>query len=460
MKKITLFIILFLILCCLKIESKEIPLSQVVITVNETKFTYAQYKMAFDYHRDLYKQKYGKFPQEWEEALKNIVIEGLIRDALLSQEAEKVIKVTEKELDESIKKSPQFKDAKGKFDETKYRLALANPEIDWSKIYERQRKILMRTKLEERIKNAVKVSEEEIRKEFCTINEKIRIRYVLIKFEEDKIDAGTITDTEIEDYYRRHLTDYQQPEQVRARHILIKPENNKKEAKAKIEDILKEIKAGGSFEELAMKYSACPSKNQGGDLNFFSRGQMVKPFEDAAFNLKLGEISDIVETQFGFHIIKLEDKRQARTIPLSEASEGIKNTIHHQKIRQEAEKIAKSKTDEIYSKITQGFGTVATEYSLEIKETESFGHQQPVSELGYFPEIEEIFNLKQDQISQPIKIWSGFLIAQLIEKQIDEIKYSKEKEKIRQDILKKKKEMALDDWYKKKKLSAKITINL
>jgi peptidyl-prolyl cis-trans isomerase D len=452
--------VVFLVLFCLKVHAKDIPASKVVIEVNDTKITYAQYKRAFDYHLNLYKKKYGRFPKEWESALKKVVIDGLIRETLLLQEAEKIIKVTDKEIKQSIKNAPQFKDSKGKFDELKYRMALANPNIDWDKIYERHRRNILKTKLEKKIKDKIKVSEEEIRKKFCEKYEKIKIKYILIKFDEDKVNVGTITNSEIEDYYKKHIKMYQEPEQVRARHILIKPDNNKKEAKAKIERILKEVKAGKSFEELAKKYSACPSKNRGGDLGFFGRGRMVKPFEDAAFSLKVGEVSDIVETSFGFHIIKLEEKKQARTIPLSEAKEGIKNIIYNQKAKAKAEKIAKAKADEIYNKITNNIESIAKEYSLEVKETDFIGHYQPIRELGYSPELEEIFNLKQGQISKPIKIWQGFLIGQLIERQIDETKYAKEKKTIREDILKRKRKIALDNWYKNKKQKANIKINL
>lgn len=457
-KNIGFGLLIFLVLYCLEVRAKEISPSDVVITVNNTKITYAQYKMAFDYHLNLYKEKYSKFPKEWEEALKNIVIDGLIRETLVFQEANKIIKVSDEEIKQRIKDDPAFKNSKGKFDEEKYRMALSNPNIDWNKIYERYRRSLLKTKFEQQIKNKVTVLEEEIRKEFSRKNEKIRIKYVLIKFEEDKVSVGTITDSEIEDYYKKHINLYQEPEQIRARHILIKPDNDKKSAKSKIENILKEIKAGGNFEELAKKYSACPSKNQGGDLGFFGRGQMVKPFEDAAFSLKVGEISDIVKTSFGFHIIKLEEKKEAKTKPLSENKEGIKNTIYNQKVREEGERVAKSKGDEIYNKITIDFESTVKEYSLEVKNSEFFGHNQPIQELGYCPE--DMFNLKPKEISKPIKIGSGFLIGQLIERQIDEVKYAKEKETIKQSILKQKKETALENWYKIEKAKAKIMIKL
>lgn len=458
-KKVNFIIGMCIILSCLELHAKEISDSKIVIEINGTKITYAQYKRAFDYHLNLYKKKFGKFPKEWEETLKKVVIDGLIYETLILQEAEKTIKVTEEEIKQRIKNDPMFRDAKGRFDEEKYRMALANPNIR-DRIYEQCRRHLLKTKMEKKIEDKVSVSEEEIRKEFCKENEKIRIKYVLIKFEEDKVKPGTVTDSEIEDYYKKHIKNYQQPEQVRARHILIKPDNDKKKAKAEIEAILKEIKAGKSFEELAEKYSACPSKSRGGDLGFFARGKMVKPFEDTAFSLKVGEISNIVETSFGFHIIKLEEKKEARIIPLSEAKKDIINILQHQFVKKEAERIAKAKADEIYDKLIQDFESTAKEHSLEVKDSGLFARYQPVKELGYCPELAEMFHLKLKEVSKPIKIYQGIIIAQLIERQIDENKYAKEKATIKQNILKNKKEIALMDWYETKKKKAKIKINL
>lgn len=92
------------------------------------------------------------------------------------------------------------------------------------------------------------------------------------------------------------------PKQVRAKHILVKDYSKAVELKEQIE-------SGASFEELAQEYSLCPSKAQGGDLGYFGRGQMVKPFEDAAFMTEPGKVSDPVQTQFGWHLIKVTDKK-------------------------------------------------------------------------------------------------------------------------------------------------------
>jgi peptidyl-prolyl cis-trans isomerase C len=129
--------------------------------------------------------------------------------------------------------------------------------------------------------------------------------------------AGKINVTE-DDAKKYYSENAKQLEQVRASHILIKPRTTdpnadpnqaKAAAKAKAQDLLKQIKDGADFTELAKTNSDCPSSKQGGDLNFFGRGQMVPAFEEAAFALKTGQVSDIVETQFGYHIIKVTDRK-------------------------------------------------------------------------------------------------------------------------------------------------------
>jgi peptidyl-prolyl cis-trans isomerase C len=139
----------------------------------------------------------------------------------------------------------------------------------------------------------------------------------------------TIDDQNIKQYYEANKDKFKVPEQIRARHILVKvssksSEEDKKKAKVKIEELRERLVKGEDFAKLAKEYSDDPgTKKKGGDTDFFSRGKMVKPFEDAAFSLKPGAISDIVETKFGYHIIKVEDRKEARTMSLDETKESI-----------------------------------------------------------------------------------------------------------------------------------------
>lgn len=141
------------------------------------------------------------------------------------------------------------------------------------------------------------------------------------------MDQFKIGDDELQSYYNQNKDKYQQKEQLRARHILVDTEE---EAKA-IQD---ELKAGKDFAELAKEKSKCPSGRRGGDLDWFGKGQMVPEFEKAAFSLEKGQVSDIVKTSFGYHIIKLEDKKEAQQQPFEQVKSNIKSELMRKKFRE------------------------------------------------------------------------------------------------------------------------------
>jgi peptidyl-prolyl cis-trans isomerase C len=148
-----------------------------------------------------------------------------------------------------------------------------------------------------------------------------------------------ISDDDIKKFYDdpANISDFEQPEMVRASHILLLtqdlPADKKAEKKKEMEDILKQAKSGADFAELAKKYSEDPgSKDKGGEYTF-PRGKMQKEFEDTAFSLKPGEISDIIETTYGYHIIKLSEKIPAKKVDLSEVKDGIKDHLVQQQFQ-------------------------------------------------------------------------------------------------------------------------------
>jgi len=150
----------------------------------------------------------------------------------------------------------------------------------------------------------------------------------------------TVSEQDIQSFYDSHREQFKEPETVRASHILIKSKPDadpasKEEKRGKLEAIKKRLDQGEDFAVLAKEFSHCPSGEKGGDLGYFARGKMVKPFEDAAFSMNPGEVSGIVVTSFGFHLIKVTDKKPGHTILYNEAKEMIKQRLHRVKFIEE-----------------------------------------------------------------------------------------------------------------------------
>jgi len=150
----------------------------------------------------------------------------------------------------------------------------------------------------------------------------------------------TLTDQDVKAFYDGHPEFFKTSEMVRASHILIKvdpkaSEADKAKARERILVIQKKVQEGGDFAALAKESSECPSSENGGDLDYFERGQMVGPFEETAFSLKPGTVSDIVETQFGYHIIKVTDKKEPGVTPYEEIKDKIQQHLKQQKVTEQ-----------------------------------------------------------------------------------------------------------------------------
>jgi peptidyl-prolyl cis-trans isomerase D len=197
-----------------------------------------------------------------------------------------------------------------------------------------------------------------------------------IAFGDGQAPGGTpqVSDAEVQQYYQQHIKDYQVEEQVRVKHILIKVDAGADAkadaaAKAKAEAILKQIKSGGNFAELAKQNSDDPgSKDQGGELGFLKRGATVPEFDQAAFTLPVGQTSDLIKTKFGYHILQVEEKQNAHTRPLEEVKptivavltrqkEGNQEQAYAQQLANEAQKTGLAKTAEAHH-----LQVVTTEY--------------------------------------------------------------------------------------------------
>jgi peptidyl-prolyl cis-trans isomerase D len=206
--------------------------------------------------------------------------------------------------------------------------------------------------------------------------EAVKIEYLVLS-EKTLSDNAVVTDDERNEYYENNSKQYVQAEQRQARHILINVDADadqaaKDEAKAKAQSILDKIRAGADFAETAKKESQDPgTAENGGDLGFFDRETMVKGFADAAFNLEKGAISDVVESEFGMHIIELTDIREKTQKPLEEVKDEVDAAIKTQKGRQAFLELAETFTNTAYEQ-PDSMEPLAEKLQMELKTIEKF----------------------------------------------------------------------------------------
>ncbi len=190
-------------------------------------------------------------------------------------------------------------------------------------------------------------TEDEMKDQFVR---ELSMQQLQQQLKDELLAKVNVSDEDVKKFYEANLDKMQRPEQVKASHILIKVDEGadeavRKEALEKIQALEKRIKDGEDFAELAKENSGCPSAQQGGDLGFFSREQMVKPFEDAAFSLKPGEMSGVVETSFGYHLIKLAEKREVSTASIEEVQANIQKYLRQLQIDKAQQEYVQSLRD-------------------------------------------------------------------------------------------------------------------
>jgi len=314
---------------------------------------------------------------------------------------------------------------------------------------------LLEEKFRKRVTDGISVGPAELQQEFRYKNEKIKVDYALIKpedlaaklspsdaevkaeYEKNKakyqvpekrvvryglLDTTQlrrnvqVSDDQLKVQYQANIQQYQVPNRVHVEHILFmtvgKTDAEVEEIKKTADDVLKQVKKGGKFDELAKKYSEDPgTKDKGGDLGWITQGQTVPEFEKTAFGLDKGQTSDLVRTQYGFHIIKVLEKETARTKTFDE----VKDSIRAPMMLQEADKQANDAADELAKAIRQSnkvsLEDLAKQYHLTVSETRPLSPGEPVLELGNSKDAKDaIFRLRPNELSLPLRTDRGYVI--------------------------------------------------
>jgi peptidyl-prolyl cis-trans isomerase D len=384
------------------------------------------------------------------------VLNELVTEAIVIQGAAKEgIRVSDDELRSTIQQIREFQE-NGRFSREEYLKVLRQVRLDPGQFETEVRRQLTRRKMEAIIKQGVKVSEEEVRQAYAQRNERVRaawafgdvkpvmatvqvadadlepyvkahaaqfsqperrkLQYVLVA---PAKQPPTVTDAEVEAYYKEHGSEFEEPKRVRVAHVLVRVppvggSDAENAAKAKVEDVIKRARGGEDFAKLAREISEDKaSAAQGGELGLVGPGELVAPFEQAAFALKKGEISDPVRTPFGYHAIRVLDVREGGKSPLKDVAGKIKETLSAQK----AERAAAARAEEVKTALAAvpDFPAEAKRLGFESRDA-VFGRGDALAEAGRDPQVDEaLFGLAPGGVSAPIKTAGGYLIAKVVQ---------------------------------------------
>ncbi|MFH7321089.1 SurA N-terminal domain-containing protein [Desulfurivibrio sp. D14AmB] len=423
-----------------------------VAVVNDEPISTREFQRRYDdllaQYRD---QMGGVIPSELLEALgvREQVVNQLIQERLLLQSAGQTgLPVTRDEVRQAVHAMGEFSE-NGYFSLDVYRQTLAGARIGVQEFEGGLRTDLQRRKIVEHLVGFARVGEAEVRERFHRDHDQIRLSYLRLAvadfragispteeelneyyqadaeryrgearlrldyllFSPDGDSSLVVTEEQIAAYYRENHDLFNFPEQRRARHILIRsaaadsPElrENRRE---QLRGVLEQARAGRDFVELALLYSEDATATDGGDLGYFGRGEMVEPIEAAAFALRPGEISEVVETSFGFHLVKLEDIKSARQISLEEARQEIAQKLRAERGRQLAFARAGDVYEEVLTSGSLARGAEAT--GEKVRGTTLFKRSQPPAELARRQElVAAAFRLNQGELSSIVPTGDG-----------------------------------------------------
>ena len=249
------------------------------------------------------------------------------------------------------------------------------------------------------------------------------MKYAVI--DTNKVDAGVqVTQDDLRAYYNDHRDQYRMPEQVKVSHILIKTplpgpdgkvdEKGVAEAQHRAEDLLKQLKGGAKLEDLAKKYSEdAGSAKQSGSIGWIGKGQTVPEFEKAAFSLPKGQMSDLVKSSYGFHIIRVDDKQDAHMKTLDEVKAEIEPILKHQKGQQAAQKQAEALLKDARS--PEGLDAAAAKMGVPVITTDFFGRKDMLPGLGPATQfMDAVFGAAEKSPPDVAPASQGIVVFQLL----------------------------------------------
>ncbi len=455
----------------------------IVADVDGNEITVAQFRRVYEQQMRQYRASYGANVDE--RLLKQLgidqrIVQTMIEEAAALSEAKRLgITASDAEVRERILALPAFQENGQFIGDQRYRqlLRMQTPPMRPDEFEEQVRRSIAVEKLQAALTGWMTVSDADVVQEFKRRNEKVKL--AVVSFPADKFREGvtvsdadvakffeehketyriperrkirfltvdqeamrskiSVTGAQIERSYNENIQQYSTPEQVRASHILLKTEGKDDAAvKKQAEELLAKIKAGADFAELARQKSEDEaSAKKGGDLDYFGKGQMVPEFDNVAFSLQPGQLSDLVKTQYGYHIIKVVDRKAASTKPLSEVRAQIEDQLKWEQAQAQAQKLADQVSSEL--KKPADFQRVGAAHGLAVNESGFFRQDEPIAGIGLAPSVgQQAFSMKEGEVSEPIRTPQGFAFITVLGKQDPYVpKLDEVKAKVKEDLVK------------------------
>jgi len=459
--------------------------SDTVAVVEGREITSGEFRRTYQAQLQAYRSAYGNNMSE--QLLKQLGIDQQILQTMVDEraalaEADRLgISVSDEEVRQRIFSMPAFQDNGAFIGEARYQqlLRMQRPPLTPSEFEDNVRRGLAVEKLRASVTDWLSVQDDELEREYRRRNDKVKlavasftadsfrtqvsatdaeiaayfdahkndfkipekrkIRYLLVDIDAQRAKV-VVPPADIEREYNNNVEQYTTPEQVRASHILLKTEGKDDAAvKAKAEELLRRARAGADFAELARKNSEDEaSAKNGGDLDYFGKGRMVPEFDAAVFAMQPGQISDLVKTQYGYHIIKLVDKKVATTRPLAEVRQQLADQLAYQRAQAQAADLAQKLESQI--KKPGDLDSTAKAQGLSVQESGFFSRDEPILGLGPAPEAaNKAFEMKPNEVSGALRASRGFVFQTMVAKQDPYVpKVDEVKDRVREEVVKQK----------------------
>jgi peptidyl-prolyl cis-trans isomerase D len=438
----------------------NVSITNDVASVGSVSVTAREFQMAYRGYVDRMRAQNPGFTADMMRAFRfdRQIMNALVARHVVTEEARRLgLDVTPAEIEQKILENPVFREEGAFIGPERYQAILAQSNLTIDDFESGVADEILTEKLRSFITASVSVSDKDAETEYKRRNEKVKVDYFVVDaakleakatvseqdqrdyfeknkakytvpekrkakyafFEALKLRADVkVTDDELRTYYAQHRDEYVLPERVKAQHILFRTQGKTPEETEKIREkargVLERARKGEDFASLAKQNSEDSSAGSGGDLGDFGRGQMVPEFENAAFSLGVGAISDLVQTQFGIHIIKVNEKQERRERPFEELKEAIRPIVETRKAEQRANELAQQLAVDLVT--TKDLDVAAKKHNAQVRETPLMEPGQAIPELGNAAELDrKMFTMNKGEFGTAIQVDRGYVVPQVLE---------------------------------------------